>query len=117
MLGARYAPDFRFGRMRKIADSSCVSRKINLAPIGLPITVTVMSDAWRVYRRNCDAGTQGIVDRFIQVRVLQIPGTVEAVNSVRSHDDRAPRRGRGPALHQIGQRKIRAAISPSRSQR
>jgi len=36
-----------------------------------------MSDAWCVYRRNCDAGAQGIVDRFIQVRVLQIAGTVE----------------------------------------
>ena len=76
-----------------------------------------MPDAWRVYGRDCDAGAQSIVDRFIQVRVLQISSSVVAINSVCGHDDCPPRRGCGPALHQISERKIWAAINASQSHR
>src|SRR5262245_27772789 len=76
-----------------------------------------MTDTWRVYRRDCDTGAQSIVDRLIQVRVLQISRSVVAINPVRGHDDCPPRRGGGPALHQISEREIWAAINPSQSHR
>ena len=41
-----------------------------------------MSYAGYIYCRDSDAGAQSIVDRLIQVRVLQVARTIQAVNSV-----------------------------------
>src|SRR5262249_12772653 len=87
-------------------------REIKLTPVCLPVAVFVVADAWSVNCRNSDASTRGVVDRFFQIRVLQIPRTVVAVNPIGRHQDRPSRRSCRPTLDQVGQREIWATVTP-----
>src|SRR5215470_20073996 len=73
-------------------------REIKLAPVCLPVAVFVVADAWSVNCRNGNASAQGGVDRFFQIRVLQIPRTIVAVNPIARHQDRPSRRTCRPTL-------------------
>src|SRR5690349_11067468 len=85
-------------------------RQVKLAPVALPVAVAEVSRPGLINRRDHNILAHAIVHRRIDVRILQIPGAVIAVDAVAHHQHRMPRIAFRPALGQIAQREVWAGI-------